>query len=115
MVERVPLLAPSTSLTPGALSPPRRRAGDHARPDLASSSPARSSRASTAIISRDVNRSWSRPSFPSATSSGWRAPPHHLVELLLAVAVTEREHGKVAGGERRLLPRDPSSAIADRR
>jgi hypothetical protein len=28
------------------------------------------SRASVAIISRDVNRSWSRPSLPSATSSG---------------------------------------------
>ena len=32
--------------------------------------------------------------------------PHHLVELLLAVAVPERERRKVAGGERGLLPRD---------
>src|SRR3546814_6017436 len=31
---------------------------------------------------------------------------HHLVELILAVAVPERELRQVAPGERRLLPRD---------
>src|SRR3546814_18114927 len=36
----------------------------------------------------------------------FRSRPHYPVELVLAVAVPERERRKVAGGERRLLPRD---------
>jgi hypothetical protein len=76
-------------------------------PRSASLSPARSNRCSTAIMSREVKRSSPFPVLPQRHQLG-RGPhrAHHLVELVLAVAVPERELRQVAPRERRLLPRD---------
>jgi hypothetical protein len=75
-------------------------------PRSASLSAARSNRCSTAIISREVNRSSPFPVLPQRHQLGRRHRAHSGIELVLAVAVPDGRTSPGRGRERRLLPRD---------
>jgi hypothetical protein len=59
-----------------------------------------------AIISREVNRSWSRPSLPSATSSGLPRTAAITWSNCSLPSECRRRTRQITGGEGRLLPRD---------